>query len=91
MDIGLSHYLGILEEGVLALLSINYDNEYFEGTYWYDDKNNMIITFDRRLLDKLNIEITNEYTEYENEVKKMSLIVIPYEEGIKTLERLDIV
>ena len=37
-DISIIEYLGKVESGILVLISIMYDNSYYESTFYYNDK-----------------------------------------------------
>ena len=48
IDISIKSYLGKISEGILVLLSIKYNSEIYEATYWYTEKLD-VITFDEDL------------------------------------------
>ena len=42
IEVSILEYLGTLEDGVLTIISIMYDDQYFEGTFFYTDLDDKI-------------------------------------------------
>jgi hypothetical protein len=81
-------YLGKYENGVLVLLSINYNDEYKEGTLYYSDKI-LTLTVDDSIEKDLGkpIELWEGYRDLIISLLKR---VVPYNDVINTLDELDI-
>jgi len=85
IDISIKSYIGQLEDGVLALLSIMYDSKSYEGTYWYD-KEYRVLTADDELTEILgDIE---KIDEYEDIMKYLYDNISDFDEIYKTLSPL---
>jgi hypothetical protein len=78
-------YMGLIEDGVLVLLSINFNGSFYEGTIFYSEKD-IILTVDSEIEDQIG-PIEN-WDGYENLLKSILNKLIPYNE-IKN--RLDLV
>ena len=89
MKIDILDYLGKIDHGVITLISIIYDDEYYEGTFYYNKDNVLALTVDSSLEEKLECVI-EEHEDY-NEIM-LSLIkkVVPVEEIINRLDKIDI-
>ena len=48
LDISIKSYLGKIGDGVLVLLSVKYNEDLYESTYWYTEELD-VITFDEDL------------------------------------------
>jgi hypothetical protein len=81
-------YLGKVDGGIIILLSLSYDGEYYESTFYY--KENLIaLTPDERLEEKIGspIEDWEGYNELVIEIIKK---LVPYEEMINRINDLDL-
>jgi hypothetical protein len=80
-------YLGKYENGVLVLLSINYNNSFSEGTLYYSDKM-LALTVDEKIEEELGqpIELWDGYRDLLISVLKK---VVPYNEMINRLDDID--
>lgn len=81
-------YLGKVDDGIIVLLSLSYDGEYYEGTFYY--KENLIaLTPDENLEEKIGspIEDWEGYNELVIEIIKK---LVPYEEMVKRIDDLDL-
>ena len=86
LDITISSYLGRLEKGVLVLLSIMYDSESYEGTYWYTDEYK-VLTLDGELDEIIgNIQ---EYEDYDNIMEYLRENTSEFEEIFQTLNEVE--
>jgi hypothetical protein len=80
-------YLGKLETGIMVLLSIVYDNEYYEATYFYtDDK--LVLTVSEELEEKLGYKITED-DEYPKLISNIIKQVVPYKEMYNRIDDMD--
>lgn len=88
-NISLTSYLGKIDNGVLALLSIIYDEETYEGTYWYKELENKqrydVLTIDYNLYTKLGNDINKE-EEYEDLINYLKEKSMSYNKGISELD-----
>ena len=57
-------YIGQIENGVAVLLSMRINDDIYELTYWFDDKDNYNITIDERFLIKYKLKSIYEYNNY---------------------------
>lgn len=82
-------YIGKMNDGVIALISLVYHDNYYEGTFYYNMKNIVALTVDRELESKLGcvIEDWPGYTELVLQIIKR---VVPIEEIINRLDDFDI-
>jgi hypothetical protein len=79
-------YLGKLNNGVLVLLSIVYQNEYFESTFFYT-KEDILLTISDNLENKLGTKIEN-HPDYKELLKQILKKIAPYNEVINQLKVL---
>lgn len=86
MNFDIIEYLGKFEDGVLVLISLNYENEYYDATFFYkDDFVTLTINED---LEELIGEI-EKYPLYNNLVIEIMKQVVPYKEMINRLDEID--
>ena len=80
-------YLGKYENGVLVLLSVNYNNKFSEGTLYYSDKM-LALTVDEKIEEELgqSIELWDGYRDLLISILKK---VVPYDEMINRLDDID--
>lgn len=80
-------YLGKFENGVLVLLSINYNDNFTEGTIYYSDKV-LSLTVDESIEKDLGMPI--EFWEgYRDLLESILKRVVPYNEIINRLDDID--
>ena len=81
-------YLGKVDGGIIVLISLSYDGEYYEGTFYY--KENLIaLTPDEKLEEKLGSPI-EEWEGYNDLVLDIIKKIVPYEEMINRIDDLDL-
>ncbi len=81
-------YLGKIENGVLVILTLNYENEFYESTFYY--KNQFVtLTVDEKLEEILSCEI-EKWDGYNKLVLEIVERVVPYDEIINTLDEIDL-
>lgn len=87
MTIDIIDYLGKHEGGILTLISIGYEGEYYEATFYYT-KEMLALTPDEKLEEKLGCVI--EDWEGYNEVM-FTIIdkVVPYDEMINIVNEFE--
>lgn len=89
MKIDILDYIGKINDGALVLISIIYEGEYYEGTFYYNKNNIVALTVEKKLEDLIGCTI-EEFKDY-NEIM-ISLIkrVVPIDEIINRLDKIDI-
>ena len=79
-------YLGKFEDGVLVLISLNYEDNYYDTTFYYKD-NFVTLTIDDDLEEILGqIEL---WSGYNNLVLDIMKKVIPADEILGRLDEID--
>jgi len=63
MKVSIRSYSGIVDDGVVALLSINIENEYYDALYWYDEFTHLIVSPDE-VNDSLGVSNIRLHPEY---------------------------
>jgi hypothetical protein len=87
MTFDIIEYLGKFEDGVLALISLNYENEYYDATFFYKE-DFVTLTIDEKLEEIIG-EI-EEWPGYDNIVLELMKRVVPYDEIITRLDKVDV-
>jgi hypothetical protein len=87
MTFDIIEYLGKFEDGVLALISLNYENEYYDATFFYKE-DFVTLTIDEKLEEIIG-EI-EEWSGYDNIVLELMKRVVPYDEIITRLDKVDV-
>lgn len=86
MTFDIIEYLGKFEDGVLVLISLNYDDNYYDTTFYYKD-NFVTLTIDDDLEEILGqIEL---WSGYNNLVLDIMKKVIPSDEILGRLDEID--
>lgn len=80
-------YLGKVNDGIIVLISLSYEGEYYESTLYYKDRL-VALTPDNLLEDKLEcvIEDWEGYNELMMDILKK---IVPYEEMINRVDDID--
>jgi hypothetical protein len=87
MTFDIIEYLGKFEDGVLALISLNYENEYYDATFFYKE-DFVTLTIDEKLEEIIG-EV-EEWPGYNNLVLELMKKVVPYDEIITRLDAVDV-
>jgi len=87
MTFDIIEYLGKFEDGVLALISLNYEDEYYDATFFYKE-NFVTLTIDEKLEEIIG-EV-EEWSGYNNLVLELMKKVVPYDEIITRLDPVDV-
>jgi hypothetical protein len=85
--ISVLEYLGKIENGILVLLSIVYNNEYYEATYFYTDEQ-LVLTVPEELEEVLGHKIIDD-PNYVDIIKAIIKKVVPYSEMWGRLDEVD--
>jgi len=86
MNFDIIEYLGKFEDGVLVLISLNYENEYYDATFFYKE-DFVTLTINEDLEDLIG-EI-EKHPLYNNLVIEIMKQVVPYKEMINRLDEID--
>jgi len=86
MNFDIIEYLGKFEDGVLVLISLNYENEYYDATFFY--KEDFVTLTINEDLEELIGEI-EKHPLYNNLVIEIMKQVVPYKEMINRLDEID--
>jgi hypothetical protein len=81
MRISIKKYLGRLEEGIIALVVIQYNDSNYECSYWYD-KDNCILTLEDDLAEIINDDI------YEYMIGVINEKIAPFHETYDNLKEI---
>ena len=81
-------YMGKINDGVLTLISLNYEGEYYQGTFYYT-KEMLALTVEESLEDKLG-SIIEEWPGYQDLMLRLIKRVIPLQEIITRVDDVDI-
>ena len=79
-------YLGKLENGVLVIIGINYKKGYFEGTFFYTDKD-MVFTISDDL--KSVVGEIKDHPQYLEFIRKILRLVVPYNEIYNSIDQVN--
>ena len=77
-DISILKYLGKLKDGILVLLSVVYNNKYYEATFYYN-ATDILLTISNDLEKELGHKITND-PEYVSILRDILKKITPYSE-----------
>ena len=85
-EVSVIDYLGKLENGILVLISLMYQNKYYEATFFYTDKDILLTIPDN--LEEVIGDIKN-HSEYPNLLRDVLKKVVPYLEMINRIDEVD--
>lgn len=88
MGVDIIDYLGKIDDGIFVLISIEYDNHYYDGTFFYTE-NNYVITINDDFLDYLKIDDLESWEEYHKLSELIFKKLVPYDEMISTIDDFD--
>jgi hypothetical protein len=77
-------YLGQVEGGILVLISITYKSKYYEGTFFYNDKD-ILLTVEDQLEKDIEISI-KEHSLYPDLLRNILSRIVPYHEMITRID-----
>lgn len=77
-------YLGKFEDGVLVLITIQYEDVFYDATYFYN-KEHLLLTISDDLEAKLGIDIKSD-PDYPDLIRLLLKKTIPYNEIINRLD-----
>jgi hypothetical protein len=80
-------YLGKVDDGIIVLLSLSYDGEYYESTLYYKDRL-VALTPGEKLEDKIG-SVIEDWEGYNDLMLDILKRVVPYEEMIARCDEID--
>lgn len=86
MEVSVIEYLGKVEDGILVLLSIIYENKYYEATFFYNEKD-ILLTINAELEDSVG-DIKN-HPQYQDLLRDIMKKVVPFSEMIDKIDSVD--
>ena len=86
-SISILDYLGKLENGVVVLVAITFQEKYFEATYFYTEKD-LVLTIPEELEELLGHPI-QEDPDYADVIKEIIKRVVPYTEIYGRIDDID--
>ena len=87
MTIDIIDYIGKHEDGIIVLISLGYEDEYYEGTFYYRE-NFVVLTVEERLEKKLGIQI-EDWFGYEKIMYDIVSKLVPFEEMINRIDEFN--
>jgi hypothetical protein len=84
MTVDILDYIGKHDDGIFVLLSLGYEEQYYEATFYYKDTF-IVLTVDESLEEKLGCEI-EDWDGYGEVMYDIVKKVTPYEEMIKNID-----
>jgi disulfide oxidoreductase YuzD len=78
MNPSILEYVGLINDGVLVLISIVWNEKYYEATFYYTDKD-ILLTASEELEKDLGHEITKDEN-YIPLIKVLLRKIVPYDE-----------
>ena len=87
MTVDVLDYIGKHEDGIFVLLSLGYEEEFYEATFYYRDTF-VVLTVEERLEEKLGCEI-EDWGWYGKVMYTILDKVVPYEEMINQVSDLN--
>lgn len=85
-NISILEYMGSIKNGILTLVSIIYNNKYYEGTFYYTI-DNMVLTISEELEFELGHKISDDI-DYIPILKDIFKKVAPYHETIDKIKKI---
>ena len=87
INIDIVDYMGKFKEGVFVMLSVNYNNEFYDGTLFYTETD-VRLTVDSRIEESLGCTIEN-WDGYMDLLEKTLRKCVPYSEIISRLDEVN--
>jgi hypothetical protein len=80
-------YLGKFEDGIMVLIALTCDNEYYEGVFFYNSES-IVFSVDEKLEQKLGHRI-EELDGYADLLRGILKDVVPYNQMISRIDEVD--
>jgi hypothetical protein len=88
MNIDVIEYLGKVNEGVIVLISINYNDKYYESTFFYKE-NLVALTPEENFEKEIGCQV-EDWENYNNLVMMIIKKIVPYEQIINRMDEIEI-
>jgi hypothetical protein len=88
LKVDILDYMGKFENGIIANITICYDNNFYPGTFFYTE-DTIALTIDSELKQLIGSEI-EDHIEYKSIVFDLLKKVVPYNELINSIDNIDI-
>jgi hypothetical protein len=86
IEVSILEYLGKFELGILVLVSLSIEKEYYEATFYYDQEN-MVLTISEEMEEKYGD--IKKYQEYPLILKSLLKKVVPHKDMYNRLDPVD--
>ena len=80
-------YVGKHEDGILVLISVGYEEEYYEASFYYRESF-VVLTVEERFEKKIDCQI-EDWEGYESLVYQIITKVVPYQEMINRIDEFN--
>jgi len=80
-------YLGKFEGGIMVLIALTCDNEYYEGVFFYNAES-IVFSVDDRLEEKIGTKI-EQWSGYADLLKDILKNIVPYTQMISRIDEVD--
>ena len=81
-------YLGKFDGGIMVLIALSVDSEYYEGVFFYNE-DSIVFSVDERLEQKIGSKI-EQWTGYPDLLRGILKNVVPYKEMINRIDEVDL-
>lgn len=85
-QISIIEYLGKVEGGILVLIGIVYQSNYYESTFYYNEKD-ILLTIDAEL-ESITGDI-KDHPEYKNIIMDILKKIVPFDEMYERIDDVD--
>lgn len=80
-------YIGKIDKGILVLVSLVFENKYYEGMFFYTDEH-ILINVDDNLEEAIGCKIEN-HKEYADILRFLIKNVVPWSEMLSRIDDVD--
>lgn len=80
-------YLGKFEDGIMVLIALTCDNEYYEGVFFYNSES-IVFSVDEKLEQKLGHKI-EELDGYADLLRGILKDIVPYNQMVNRIDEVD--
>lgn len=80
-------YLGKFEDGIMVLIALTCDSEYYEGVFFYTAES-IVLSVDERLEQKIGSKI-EQWSGYPDLLRGILKNVVPYSQMISRIDNVD--
>ncbi len=87
MKFNILEYIGKVKDGVMTLITLEYNGVYYDATFYYT--NDLVtLTIDDKLIDVMGHDI-EDYENYDQLILNLLKQVVPYNEIITRLDEIE--